>query len=56
MATYKQLFFQKYANKHGNIKKGTKAVDVWNSIEEFLRIVLEPKKKVKVKKEKTINK
>ena len=43
MATYKQLFFQKYSNKNGNIKKGTKAVDVWNSIEEFLRLVLNPK-------------
>jgi hypothetical protein len=50
MATYKQLFFQKYANKNGNIKKNTKALDVWNSIEEFLRLVLEPKKKPKKKK------
>jgi len=47
--TYKELFYLKYANKHGNIKKGTKALDVWNSIEEFLRLVLEPKKKEKKK-------
>jgi len=48
--TYKQLFFQKYANKNGNIKKNTSAEDVWSSIEEFLRLVLEPKpKKKKIK-------
>lgn len=45
--TYRELFMIKYANKHGNIKKGTKAIDVWNSIEEFLRLVLDPKEKPK---------
>lgn len=50
MATYKELFFKKYANKRGNIKKGVKAIDVWNSIEEFLRIVLDPKNKPKAEK------
>lgn len=48
--TYKQLFFSKYANKNGNIKKNTSAEEVWASIEEFLRIVLEPKPKKKAKK------
>lgn len=50
MATYKQLFFFKFSNKRGNIKKDTKVIDIWNSIEEFLRIVLEPPKENKRKK------
>lgn len=40
MATYKELFFSKYANARGNIRKGVKAIDVWNSIEEFIRIIM----------------
>lgn len=36
-----------FANKNGNIKKATRAIDVWNSIEEFLRLVLTPKPKAK---------
>jgi len=41
-----------FSNKHGNIKKGTKAEEVWNSIEEFLRLILatiEKKKKTRTK-------
>ena len=53
MATYRDLFFYKFANPRGNIKKGTKAIEVWNSIEEFLRLVLEPKPKaLKINKNK----
>lgn len=40
MPTYQQLFFNKFANARGNIKKGTKAREVWASIEEFVRIIL----------------
>lgn len=47
--TYKELFFRKYANARGNIRKNVKAIDIWNSIEEFLRIVLEPKKQPEIK-------
>lgn len=50
MPTYKQIFMLNFANKHGNIKKGVKAEDIWNSIEEFLRLILTPVKKKKTKK------
>ena len=53
MASYKQLFFMRFANSNGNIKKGTKAEEVWSSMEEFLRLVLAPKPKKK--KTKTTN-
>jgi hypothetical protein len=50
--TYKELFFLNFSNNRGNIKKGTKAIDVWNSIEEMVRLVLTPVKKVKKTKTK----
>jgi hypothetical protein len=43
--TYKELFFNKFANNRGNIRKGTKALEVWDSMEEFLRLILTPKTK-----------
>lgn len=42
----------RFANSKGNIKKGVKAEEVWSSMEEFLRLVLTPVKKPKVKKTK----
>jgi len=54
MASYREIFFNRFSNKHGNVKKGTKVAEIWDSIEEFLRLVLTPKvkpKKVKKKKE-----
>lgn len=50
--TYKQIFFLRFANDRGNIRKGVKAEEVWSSLEEFLRLVLTPIKKTKVKKTK----
>ena len=50
MPTYKQIFINRFSNKNGNIKKGTKVIEVWNSIEEFLRLVLDPKNKPKKSK------
>jgi hypothetical protein len=43
MATYKEMFFRTYANSRGNIRKGVKASQIWQSVEEFLRLVLDPK-------------
>lgn len=47
MPTYKELFYMKFSNSRGNIKKNTKVSDVWNSMEEFIRLILTPKKKDK---------
>lgn len=55
MATYKQIFFLKFANDRGNIRKGVKAEEVWSSLEEFLRLVLTPKPKVSKRKTITVN-
>lgn len=53
MVTYRELFYMRFSNPRGNIRKGTKTLDVWNSIEEFLRLVLTPPEKTKkVKKAK----
>ena len=50
MASYREIFFNRFSNKNGNIKKGTKVIEVWDSIEEFLRLVLKPKPKKSKKK------
>lgn len=55
MATYKQIFFLKFANDRGNIRKGVSAEEVWSSLEEFLRLVLTPKPKVSKRKTVKVN-
>lgn len=45
MPTYKETFYLKFANARGNVRKNVKIDDIWNSIEEFLRLVLDPPKK-----------
>lgn len=55
MATYKQLFFLRFANDRGNIRKGVSAEEVWSSLEEFLRLVLAPKLKVSKRKTTKVN-
>lgn len=49
MSSYKQIFYSRFANPRGNVKKGVKIDDVWNSIEEFLRLILDPPKQPKTK-------